>query len=385
MDADAYPQEVLTDEEPKYLRRQKPLEIKRRKFGKKAWKGYLRALFWTGTAAIGAGTAYLVGHFLLASKEMALLRPEQIQIEQNHYVTPASVRDIFRVDRGHSVLRVPLSERRRQVETLPWVERATVMRVLPNTVKVEITERTPVAFLRQGSDMALVDAHGVILDRPMKGNFHFPVVSGFGPDMPLEDRGQRMQLFSSFTQQVEAARPGALEQVSDVDLTEAKDLSARITGVQVTSSTGGASTGDQWGNMDAPIVVHFGDSDFENKFLTVLNDISQWRMQAGRVESVDLRFNGEAVVNPDSTLLAKKIGPANAAPNDEPAINPESAAASGKPAPTSRPADSGATSKPTPTHKKRSSSKAKSKPVHTQAKSAKKSVTKHPHATSQKQ
>ena len=38
MDADAYPQEILADEEPKYLRRQKPLEIKRRKFGRKAWK-----------------------------------------------------------------------------------------------------------------------------------------------------------------------------------------------------------------------------------------------------------------------------------------------------------------------------------------------------------
>ena len=46
MDADAYPQEVLADEEPKYLRRQKPLEIKRRKFGRKAWKTYLRVTLW---------------------------------------------------------------------------------------------------------------------------------------------------------------------------------------------------------------------------------------------------------------------------------------------------------------------------------------------------
>ena len=46
MDADAYPQEVLADEEPKYLRRQKPLEIKRRKFGRKAWKTYLRVTVW---------------------------------------------------------------------------------------------------------------------------------------------------------------------------------------------------------------------------------------------------------------------------------------------------------------------------------------------------
>jgi len=46
MDADVYPQEVLADEEPKYLRRQKPLEIKRRKFGRKAWMTYLRVALW---------------------------------------------------------------------------------------------------------------------------------------------------------------------------------------------------------------------------------------------------------------------------------------------------------------------------------------------------
>ena len=64
-------------------------------------------------------------------------------------------------------------------------------------------------------------------------------------------------------------------------------------------------TGGEWSNADAPILIHFGDSDFEDKFLTVLNDIGQWRAGAGSVESVDLRFNGEAVVNPDPTLVAK--------------------------------------------------------------------------------
>ena len=37
---------------------------------------------------------------------------------------------------------------------------------------------------------------------------------------------------------------------------------------------------DAWGNADAPIVVHFGDSDFESKFFTVLNDIGEWRAEA---------------------------------------------------------------------------------------------------------
>ena len=274
MDAEAYPQEVLADEEPKYLRRQKPLEIKRRKFGKKAWKTYLRVAFGTAAAAGGVGIAYMVGHFLLASQQMALIHPEQIQVAQNHYVSPASVREIFRVDRGHSVLRIPLNERRRQIETLPWVEQASVLRALPNTIKVEITERTPIAFLRDGSDLALIDVHGVILDRPLKGNFHFPVITGISSDMPIEDRELRMQLFASFSQQVESARGGAMDQVSEVDLTEAKDLCARITGLQGGgangSANGTANNGGQWSNADAPILIHFGDSDFENKFLTVL-------------------------------------------------------------------------------------------------------------------
>ena len=309
MDADAYPQEVLADEEPKYLRRQKPLEIKRRKFGKKAWQMYLRVTFWCGIALAAAATSYALGHYLLVSPEMALVHSEQVRVAGNQYVPRGRVLEIFSADRTRSVLRIPLNERRRQLETIPWVEQATVRRALPNRIEVEITERTPIAFLREGSDLALVDAHGVILDRPLKANFHFPVITGIGADMPIEDRELRMQMFAGFSQQVEAARAGAMEQVSEVDLTEAKDLRATISGLQVTNSSGGAAGNDAWGNVDAPIVVHFGDSDFQSKYLTVLNDIGQWRAAAGRVESVDLRFNGEAVVNPDRTILALKKDP----------------------------------------------------------------------------
>jgi cell division protein FtsQ len=309
MDADAYPQEVLADEEPKYLRRQKPLEIKRRKFGKKAWKTYLRVTFWGVIALATAATSYALVRYLLVSPEMALIHSDQVQVAGNQYVPRGRVLEIFAADRNRSVLRIPLNERRRQLETIPWVEQATVRRALPNRIEVEIAERTPIAFLRDGNNLALVDVHGVILDRPLKANFHFPVITGIGADMPIEDRELRMQMFAGFSQQVESARAGAMDQVSEVDLTEAKDLRATISGLQVVNTSAGAAANDAWGNADAPIVVHFGDSDFQSKYLTVLNDIGQWRAAAGRVESVDLRFSGEAVVNPDRTLLALKKDP----------------------------------------------------------------------------
>jgi cell division protein FtsQ len=252
---------------------------------------------WVVAAAASACVAYEVGHFLLTDPEMALVHPEQVALRGNHNVTPASVLEIFAADRGKSVLRIPLDERRKQIEALPWIEHATVRRALPNRIEVEITERTPVAFVREASDMALVDAHGVILERPLAGDFHFPVITGISTDMALEDREKRLQLFSGFAQQIESEHAGALDQVSEVDLADDHDVRATMTGLGTDPSANQA---------DAPVLVHFGDSDFAGKYQTLVDDIGQWRAKAGPVESVDLRFSREAVVNQDRTEVAEQ-------------------------------------------------------------------------------
>jgi cell division protein FtsQ len=310
---------VLADEEPKYLRRQKPLEIKRRKFGRKAWSTYFRVSVWVAASAAAAFVAYEVADFLYASPEMALIHPDQISLKGNSYVVPHSVLEIFTADRGKSVLRIPLDLRRKQLESLPWIEQATVRRALPNGVQVEIKERTPIAFVREDADMALVDVHGVILDRPAAGDFHFPVVTGISADMPLEDRAKRMQLYSGFAQQIESVRAGALDQVSEVDLTDEHDVRATLTGLTGANASAAASAiagADQpnggASQSDAPILIHFGDNDFAGKYQTLVEDIAQWRAKAGPIESVDLRFNREAVVNQDTTAIAQLQQPKHA-------------------------------------------------------------------------
>jgi len=328
MDADVYPQEVLADEEPKYLRRQKPLEIKRRKFGRKAWMTYLRVALWMLAAGALAGMAYVTENFLFHAPAMALLKPDQIHITGNHYVQPPNVLGIFAADRNHSVLRIPLDQRRKQIEALPWVEQAAVRRALPNQIEVEITERSPIAFLREGSETSLVDGYGMILERPLKGDFHFPVVSGVNSEMPIDEREKRMGLFAGFIQQIQAAHPGATEQVSEVDLSDAEDLRATLTGLPGGSLPGGTARGD-WGQTESPLLVHFGDSDFEGKYRTLLENIGQWRATAGRVESVDLRFSREAVVNPEDAGAGRPApahtptqGAAATAPARKPAAKP---------------------------------------------------------------
>jgi hypothetical protein len=111
-----------------------------------------------------------------------------------------------------------------------------------------------------------------------------------------------MQLFSGFAQQIESARAGALDQVSEVDLADDHDVRATLTGL------GGDASGSQ-ADAPVPVLVHFGDSDFAGKYQTLVEDIGQWRAKAGPVESVDLRFSGEAVVNQDRTAVAQQRPP----------------------------------------------------------------------------
>jgi hypothetical protein len=126
-------------------------------------------------------------------------------------------------------------------------------------------------------------------------------VSGIKAEMPIDEREKRMELFAGFIQQIQTAHPGATEQVSEVDLSDAEDLRVTLTGLPGGSLPGGATSGD-WGQTETPLLVHFGDSDYEGKYRTLLDNIAQWRATAGRVESVDLRFSREAVVNPENGL-----------------------------------------------------------------------------------
>lgn len=313
---DAYPQEVLAEEEPRYLRRQKPVEIKRRKFGKKAWQGYLRVALIAVVLAASSGALFAIGEFLLTSPALALANPSQVDLAGNHFVSRASVLEIFSPDRGRSVLRVPLDERRAQLEALPWVERATVRRALPNRIEVEIVERTPIAFLRDGSDLFLVDKQGMILDRPVEADFRFPVVTGITAAMARDDRAHRMQLMSDFMEQIRQVRSDAGDSVSEIDLSDASDVQTTFAGLQ---GAGGAVPG--------ALLVHFGDADFHDKFQVLLNNIGQWEVAAGRVASVDLRFEREVVVNPENPAspppvakTATLVKPALAAPKPKPAV-----------------------------------------------------------------
>jgi cell division protein FtsQ len=292
---DYLPADALAEEEPKYLRRQKPVEIRKRKFNRKSWPLYRRVLVGIVVTIAAGFMLYQAGNYFLFSPGVMLTSAEQIVIEGNRFVASDAIVEKFSADMGRSVVRVPLGERRKALETLPWVEQARVQRVMPNRIRVEITERTPVAFLRTASELSLLDSHGVIFDRPVEGEFRFPVVNGITESLPREQRELRMNSYLQFMKEIELTQPGADDRISEVDLSDPSDVRATLNGLGSDSGSG------------APILVHFGDSDFGNRYHLLADNVDQWRASAGSVDSVDLRFARQVVVNPEGRTVAAKL------------------------------------------------------------------------------
>jgi cell division protein FtsQ len=151
--------------------------------------------------SITLGTALLLGGaaFLLVSRMgmlpasaplsahvdelmiMAGLGVDEIHVSGYAYTEARQIFAALDLDRPTSLLRYNPEAARQRVEALPWVWRATVTRVLPDTVEVRVTERTPIAlWLREGS-ASLVDGEGRELARvPPSTQEKLPRISGPG-------------------------------------------------------------------------------------------------------------------------------------------------------------------------------------------------------------
>src|SRR5258708_13022896 len=130
-DADSYRPEMIAEDEPRYLRRQKPVEIRRKKFTGRGWPFYRRVLVLSVVGVAGMTVAFYGTQFLLYSPSMLLLKPDQIEVSGNHIVGREAVLQQFVHDRNRSVLQIPLDALPTQLDHIPWVDSPTLHPILP--------------------------------------------------------------------------------------------------------------------------------------------------------------------------------------------------------------------------------------------------------------
>jgi cell division protein FtsQ len=286
-EANTSPLDLDDQEEPKFLRAQKRVPVRRGALPKKAASRIKLALVLCSSLAL-MGTGYgLLYRYGTHSWRFRLESSDNITLEGLQNVSRSQVMDVFGADLGRNVFFVPLDERKKQLEEIPWVESAAVSRLLPDRLTVYIRERTPVAFVQIGSRIGLIDWRGVLMDLPRNAKYSFPVIRGVGEAEPLSTRTARMKIYSRLVRELDADGAHYSKDLSEVDLYDPEDV--KVT----TSDPAGA------------VLIHLGSEQFLERYKVYMAHVQEWRQQFHKLESVDLRYDRQIIVNPDSNVGAE--------------------------------------------------------------------------------
>jgi cell division protein FtsQ len=300
--------------------------------------------------------AFSVRQALLTDRRFAIPSSSAIQITGNSHLTRAQLISVFGEDVDRNSLTIPLAERRAELERLPWVAHATVMRLLPNRIRVSIVERVPVAFYRQGGHIGLVDANGVLLDMPDTAeqaaeqagdeakqvgeksaasqptpaeHYSFPVVTGLGEDEPLSTRAARMKLYMRFVGDLNRSQDRISDRLSEVDLTSPEDVKALI-------PTGTSA-----------ILVHFGDGEFLERYRRFEQNLPKWQQDYPKLASADMRYPRQVVLEMQPGTAVPLTGE-----QSPEAVTPKAAAKPGKSGPADKAKAAGKSAPPHPASKR---------------------------------
>ena len=275
-------------EESPFLRGQKRVSARRASIPKKT----ANRLLWVGVAlailcvaAVASAAIYQYGE---RSWRFRIDSSDNIDVAGIENVSKAQIMEVMGADIGRNIFFVPLSQQQVQLEQIPWVESASVMRFVPNRLRVEIHERTPVAFARVGPKISLIDAGGTLMELPPKHKFSFPVILGMNPGEPLSTRVPRMRAYNDLVQELDSTGAHYSQDLSEVDVSDLDNVKVRVN--------------DPAGD----VLVELGASDYLKRYRTYVSHVQEWRQQFQKLESVNLRYDNQVIVNPDIEGKPKK-------------------------------------------------------------------------------
>lgn len=234
--------------------------------------------------------ATVIGAFVLYAcyrgADLALsaeaLTVTRITVAGNTRMSRGEVLSLLDGLQGRNMVLVNLESWRQKLMTSPWVEGATIRRVLPGTVDVLIAERQPMGIGRVGDDLFLIDREGGIIDEfgPNYAELDLPVIDGLsatpGKGGLLIDEARAalaMRLLASLQ-----TRPDLARRLSQIDVTDLRDVVVVLKGDTV--------------------LVRVGDDQFAERLQSYLDLAPALRERVPDIDYVDLRFGERVYVRP---------------------------------------------------------------------------------------
>jgi cell division protein FtsQ len=209
------------------------------------------------------------------------------------------------------VWRADLTAISNELGRLPGVRHAVVTRVLPDRVRVRITERVPIAVVRTSAGhFVWVDEDGVMLGE-MKTTDQMPpfFIRGWNEDGTSDAGEENAERVKKYLEAVrEWQNVGLTERISEINLVDVRDVRAQLAG------------------KDSQIEVRLGAQELGDRLKKALTVLDEYRQTArgSLITYVDLQgdrvvvgFSGGSKTSADSS--ANEITAANDQPtNDQP-------------------------------------------------------------------
>jgi cell division septal protein FtsQ len=177
--------------------------------------------------------------------------------------------------RGQNILAVSLDEWQEKLLSSPWVESATIRRVLPSTVEIAVRERRPMGIGRLGTAMYLIDARGVIIDEygPSYADIDLPIIDGLATSP--RDGGSIIDTaraeFAARVIGAVATRPEIAKRISQLDVGDLHDAVVILDG--------------------DPALLRVGESEFVARLQQYIDLAPALRERLTSIDYVDLRFD----------------------------------------------------------------------------------------------
>ena len=249
---------------------------------------WLRLTFWLISGTVLMVVALMAWHltveFLIKDDRFRVAEAEELAgqspnlvVEGVHYASASQVRHVFSQDFGRSLYLVPLQARREQLLEIDWVQDASVSKVWPDTLRVAIREREPVAFVRlppqhqgEGTRLALIDLYGHILRPRVAAKFTLPVIAGVRENETADNR--RARVLRALEMLKEIGPLGA--QVSEVDVSDPNNL----------------VVAEHVGNDVVNLMV--GEENYAERLRNFLANYSEIKEKRPDATTLDLRVDG---------------------------------------------------------------------------------------------
>ena len=247
---------------------------------------------WRTTKAMVIAITLGVGSYLGVASIVAAptFQVSHLTVRGQHRLSTREVLELVDGLRGQNILTIRISDWQQKLLSSPWVESATIRRVLPSTVEVGVRERVLMGIGRIGTSLYLIDGRGVIVAAhgPAAADIDLPIIDGLAADagagVPVIDATRAA--FAGRVIEALAARPALARMVSQIDVSDLHDAVVIL-------------------DHDTA-QLRLGDADFGARLQQYLDLRPALRERFTGIDYVDLRFDQRLYVRPVLPAQARR-------------------------------------------------------------------------------